>query len=272
MKNIVQRTVTGTLFAVVIVAAIYVHPLTFAGVFSLIAGSLVNEFYTLSGYEGSIWRRYLGITGGMYLFFSSFLFAGNYVGHEIYIPYVLIILVLLVSGLYMRNGNPVTQWGLICFTQCYCAGLLSFLCFIPYLQSPVYDPFPVLTIFIFIWLNDIGAYLIGTWKGKHRLFPRISPLKSWEGFGGGLAVVMIASFLFSRFYTDMAWYKWFLFSIVTVVSATYGDLLESLLKRIYGVKDSGKILPGHGGLLDRFDSVILAAPVMYIFFKLVIQN
>ena len=272
MKNLIQRTLTGTLFVAVIVTAIYIHPLVFAGVFSVVVGILIYEFYILTRYEGAVWQRCLGIAGGAYLFFSSCLFAGSYTGIEIYFPYIIIMLILLVSGLYMHNDNPVTQWGLVCFAQFYCAGLLSLLSFIPYMQSPEYNPIPVLMIFIFIWLNDSGAYLIGTWKGRRRLFKRISPLKSWEGFWGGLVVVIIASLVLSRFNTELKWYYWLAFAIITVVSATYGDLLESLLKRTYSAKDSGKILPGHGGILDRFDSAILASPAVYIFFELIIRN
>ena len=268
MKNLIHRTLTGILFVTVVVAAIWVHPLLFAGVFSVVVGFLIHEFYSMSKYDGSMWQRYLGIFGGMYLFASSCLYAGSYVGGEIYIPYIIMILILLVSGLYVCNTNPVTQWGHIILSQCYCAGLLSLLCFIPYMASPVYDPLPVLMIFIFIWLNDTGAYLIGSWKGKRRLFPRISPLKSWEGFFGGLVIVIIASLIFSQYHTGMAWYYWLAFAVVTVVFATWGDLIESLLKRTYGVKDSGSILPGHGGVFDRFDSVILVSPAVYILFKL----
>lgn len=267
MKNLIQRTLTGILFVAVIVAAICIHPLLFAGVFGLVVAAIIHEFYSMSKYEGAAWQRWLGIGGGAYLFVASALYAGRYIGHEIYLPYLLIVLVLLVSGLYVRKGNPVTQCGLMLFGQVYCAGLLSLLCFIPYIASSVYNPMPVLMIFIFIWLNDTGAYLIGSSFGKHRLFQRISPLKSWEGFWGGLGVVVIASLVFSRFYTEIAWYYWLVFAVVTVVSATFGDLLESLLKRTYGVKDSGHLLPGHGGVFDRFDSVILASPAVYVFFE-----
>jgi len=276
MKNLLQRALTGIIFVAVIVAAICVHPLLFAGVFSIIVGFLIHEFYTITKYEGLIWQRWIGIAGGMYLFFSSCLFAGHYIGNHIYIPYILLFIVLSVSVLYVRNSNPVTQLGLIYFAQLYFAGFLSLLTFIPYIQSPgnnpyvhYYNPLPVLMIFVFIWLNDTGAYLIGTWKGRHRLFLRVSPLKSWEGFFGGLVVVIIASFVFSRYNTDLKWYYWIGFGVITVVSATYGDLVESLIKRAYGVKDSGKVLPGHGGVLDRFDSAILASPVVYVFFELI---
>lgn len=272
MKNLIQRTLTGILFVAVIVAAICVHPLLFAGVFSLVVGAVIHEFYSMSGYEGAAWQRWLGIVSGMYLFIASALYAGNYTGNEIYLPYIILILALFVSGLYARNANPVTQWGLVLFSQCYCAGLLSLLCFIPYMASPVYNSLPVLMIFIFIWLNDTGAYLVGSSFGKRRLFQRISPLKSWEGFWGGLTVVVITSLVFSRFHTEIAWYYWLFFAVITVVSATFGDLLESLIKRTYGVKDSGNMLPGHGGVFDRFDSVMLASPAAYVFFKLIYWN
>ena len=272
MKNLIQRTLTGILFVVIIIAAICIHPLLFALLFSVVVGFLIYEFYHLSKYEGAIWQRCLGIAAGAYLFISTCLYAGHYVGIEIFFPYIIILLILLVSGLYVHNNNPVTQWGLICFAQFYCAGLLSLLCFIPYMQSPVYNPFPVLMIFVFIWLFDSCAYLVGSWKGKRRLFKRISPLKSWEGFWGGLVAVIIASLVLSRYFLVLEWYFWLTFAVVTVIAATFGDLLESLLKRTYGVKDSGRILPGHGGVLDRFDSAILASPVVYLFFRLIIQN
>jgi phosphatidate cytidylyltransferase len=273
-------------YAGIIVAAICVHPFLFAGIFGLIAGLLIHEFYTLIKYDAPAWLRWLEIAGGMYLFTASCLYAGDYTGHEIYMPYIIILLISLISGLYIRRSTsaktasppgdscpyPVNRWSMMLFAQCYCAGTISLLCFIPYMISPVYNPLPVLMIFIFIWLNDTGAFLIGTWIGKHRLFPRISPHKSWEGFWGGLVVVVTASLLFACCLKELLWYQWLIFALITVVSATWGDLMESLLKRTYGVKDSGKILPGHGGMLDRFDSAILASPAVYIYFELIIRN
>ena len=269
MKNLIQRTLTGIIFVAVIIASICIHPLIFTGVFSVVVGFLIHEFYSMSKYEGKMWQRCLGIFAGMFLFVSSCLYAGNFTGYEIFIPYILLVITLLVSGLYTRNANPVAQWGVILFGQCYCSGLLSLLPFIPYSMSPFYDPLPVLMIFVIIWLNDTGAYLIGSWKGKRRLFPRISPLKSWEGFFGGLTVVIIASMIFSCFYSGIPWYLLLAFTVITVIFATLGDLLESLIKRTYGIKDSGNILPGHGGVFDRFDSIILAAPAGYVFFKMI---
>lgn len=272
MKVLLQRTLTGSLFVAVIVAAIWFHPLLFAGVFSVVVGFLIHEFYSISKYDGLIWQRWLGIGVGMYFFFSSCLFAGNYVGSEIYLPYVLLLLLLTISVLYLKKSNSVIQWGQIFFAQIYFAGFLSFLPLISYMQSAEYNPFPLLMIFIFIWINDSGAYVFGSWLGKHCLFKRISPLKSWEGFVGGLVVVIITSLILSYFNKDLKWFFWIAFGVITVVSATYGDLIESLIKRTYGVKDSGKILPGHGGMFDRFDSAILPSPFVYMFFELIIRG
>ena len=267
MKNLILRTLTGIVYVVVVVTAIMIHPLLFAGVFMVIVGLLMHELYVLIKDESPFWVRWLSIGAGMYLFAASCLYAGGYTESIIFLPYLLTLLVLFVSGLYTRPANPVRQWGNMLFAQCYCAGTLSLLSFIPYFQGPVYNPMPLLMVFIFIWLNDTGAYLIGTWLGKHRLFERISPLKSWEGFFSGFAMVVATSVCFARYFPELHLSQWLIFAVVIVVSATFGDLLESLLKRTYGVKDSGNLLPGHGGVLDRFDSALLSAPCVYIFFE-----
>ena len=121
---------------------------------------------------------------------------------------------------------------------------------------------------MFIWVNDSFAYLTGMTFGKHRLFERISPKKSWEGFIGGAVASVVAGYVFSLFETDLVWWQWLIFSLLVVVFGTFGDLMESLIKRSVGVKDSGRIIPGHGGLLDRFDSMLLAVPVIFLYLQL----
>jgi len=267
MKNLIQRTITGIIYVAVIVGSICVHPLIFTAVFSIITGLLIYECLTLIKYEGWKWQKILGIAGGMYLFASVALYAGEFVGKIIFLLYILIIMIIAVSELYSRNKEPVMQLSKFLFTQVYCAGFLSLICFMPY-KTGSYEPELILMIFIFIWLNDTGAFLTGTWLGKHRLFPRISPKKSWEGCIGGFIAVIIASLFIPCFLPDYNRYLWIAFGTVTVVAATFGDLFESLLKRSFNAKDSGNILPGHGGMLDRFDSAIFAAPALYIIFNL----
>jgi phosphatidate cytidylyltransferase len=211
----------------------------------------------------------------MYLFAASFFYAGGYVSHIVYLPYVLFLLFLLVAGLYRKTANPVHDWAMELFAQFYCAGLLSLLNFVAFDPSTShYMPHYVLLIFIFVWLNDTGAYLVGSAWGKHRMYPRISPQKSWEGFWGGSMVATVSSLLFVYFFPEMMaqWYHWPALAVVIVIFDTWGDLVESLIKRTYDVKDSGTLLPGHGGILDRLDSVFLASPAVYLYLEVFIRN
>ena len=122
----------------------------------------------------------------------------------------------------------------------------------------------VLAMFAFIWISDTGAYMVGCLIGKHRLFERISPKKSWEGFFGGLGLSIIIAALAARFIPDgyvllSGYAQWIVFAVLVTIFSTWGDLCESLIKRTVGVKDSGKLIPGHGGILDRIDSLLLVS-------------
>ena len=132
----------------------------------------------------------------------------------------------------------------------------------------------LLALFIFIWLNDTGAFCVGTLIGKRRLFERISPKKSWEGFWGGLGLCILLAVVISYWFNDVFsgpnLYTWIGLSIVVSVFSTLGDLCESLIKRSIGVKDSGKLLPGHGGILDRIDSLLLVSPTALFFLSLLL--
>jgi phosphatidate cytidylyltransferase len=234
----------------------------------------MNEFYNLARIK-SKGDKWIGILGGVYLFTATFLYAGPLEEELIFLPYILFLMYLLISELYKKEADPIRNCGFHILGQIYCAGSLSLLNFIAFLPDEFgevnYSWVFLMAIFIFVWLNDTGAYLIGTAFGKHRLFERISPLKSWEGFFGGWLVVLIFS-LFCAWYTGIEWYIWVGFASTVVIFGTLGDLSESLLKRTFGAKDSGKFFPGHGGILDRFDSVILATPAAYIFIELFIRN
>lgn len=213
----------------------------------------------------------------MYLFFACFMKVQGFAGEEIFFPYLLFIMYALISELYTKAPNPINNWAFTFLAQIYCAGSFSLLNFISIQQDPattskVYVPLYILAIFIFVWLNDTGAFLVGSQIGKRRLFERISPKKSWEGFWGGLIVVLLASQGFAWYAPEISRIQWLGLAAVVVLFATWGDLTESLLKRTLGVKDSGNLLPGHGGILDRFDSVLMATPAAYIYIELFIRN
>lgn len=235
------------------------------------------EFYGLVvHYEKDRIKRFISCLGGVYLFVSTFLYTQGYFGTSVYYPYILFLMYSLIAELYNKSSNPINNWSFTFFAQIYCAGSFSLLNFllVDYTISGglIQTPLFILAMFVFIWLNDTGAYLIGSMFGKHRLFERISPKKSWEGLWGGLIVTILTSQIFHYFIPDVSRLNWLGLSLTIVVFGTWGDLVESLLKRTLKIKDSGNFFPGHGGLLDRFDSIILAIPAAYIYIQLFIRN
>ena len=277
LKNLIIRALTGILFVAVLVGAICYKPVSFLIVFGLITGLTLWEFFGLmEHYEKATLKRAISSLGGVYLFVATFMYANQISDGAVFLPYILFLIYTLVAELYSKAPNPINDWSFTMFAQVYCAGtfsMLNFLAATPNVEGAmVYSPLFVLAVFVFIWLNDTGAYLIGTLFGKRRLFERISPKKSWEGFFGGMIVALVASQALAWYVPEISWYNWLGLAITVVVFGTWGDLVESLLKRTLGVKDSGKMLPGHGGMLDRFDSLMLAAPAAYIYIRMFIQN
>lgn len=277
MKNFLIRALTGIAFVTIILGSIWLHPYSFLILFSLITGLMLWEFYgLLNQYEEATVKRAICALGGVYLFAATFFYANGIIDGKVFLPYLLFLMSIFIGELYYKAKSPINNWAFALFGQVYCAGALSLINFIgaiPNTPGKVqYTPIFVLAIFIFVWLNDTGAYLVGVTCGRKRLFERISPKKSWEGFWGGLTIAGASSQVFAWWVPEVSWYNWLGLSIVIVVFGTWGDLIESLLKRTLEVKDSGNALPGHGGILDRFDSMLLAIPAAYIYIELFIRN
>ena len=277
MKNLIIRALTGIIFVVVLVSAICIHPIFFLILFCIITGLTLWEFGGLvKHYENANLQRTVNVLGGVYLFIATFVYANGLTDGKIFLPYLLFIMLTMIAELYYKAPNPINNWAFTLFAQVYCAGSFSILNFIgaepgtPGVMS--YTPLFIMAIFIFVWLDDTGAYLVGSLIGKHKLFERISPKKSWEGFFGGLILSLASSQAFAWFATEINRMNWLGLAATVVLFGTWGDLIESLLKRTLGVKDSGNVLPGHGGMLDRFDSVMLAVPASYIYIELFIRN
>lgn len=277
MKNLIIRALTGIIFVVVLISAIYIHPIFFLILFCIITGLTLWEFGSLvKHYENANLQRTVNVLGGVYLFIATFVYANGLTDGKIFLPYLLFIMLTMIAELYYKAPNPINNWAFTLFAQVYCAGSFSILNFIgaepgtPGVMS--YTPLFIMAIFIFVWLDDTGAYLVGSLIGKHKLFERISPKKSWEGFFGGLILALASSQAFAWFAPEINRMNWLGLAATVVLFGTWGDLIESLLKRTLGVKDSGNVLPGHGGMLDRFDSVMLAVPASYIYIELFIRN
>ena len=175
-----------------------------------------------------------------------------------------------IKELYSEHENPIANLGIIMLSQLYVVlplsliNVLAFTQFECYNNSAHFYAIP-LSIYIFIWINDTGAYLSGVTLGKHKLFPRISPKKSWEGAIGGALATTASAFAVAHFFPFMNIWQWVGMALVVVVFGTFGDLTESMIKRHLDIKDSGRILPGHGGILDRLDSMLFAIPAVVIY-------
>ena len=230
---------------------------------------LVNDI------EGVSVNRFISTVAGVYFFIAVAAWrSGIVTNFVIFVPYLLTVIYLFASELYLKNENPVHDWAYTMLSQMFIALPLSMINILAFdVQSDGfvhYDMMIPLMLFVFLWVNDSGAYCSGSLFGRHKLFPRISPGKTWEGsIGGGILVLIVAvvvGYLLGDGHT-LSIPMWMGLGLVVVVFGTLGDLVESLFKRTLGIKDSGNILPGHGGILDRFDSSLMAIPaaVVYIY-------
>ncbi len=266
MNNFLMRTLSGFVFVVLVIGSILLNSYAFLGVFLVITALAVREFHKLTNSQADV-NVYpiLGIIGAVLLFSTSFLHASGIIRYPIFSVYGLFVVMVLIAELYLRKPNPIHNWAYFILGQVFIALPFSLLNFIAFVDEATYKPLILIAVFVTIWVNDTGAYLFGITFGKHRLFERISPKKSWEGFFGGALAALASGYVFSLFIPEISLVEWLVFSEIVVVFGTFGDLIESMLKRTVHIKDSGNIIPGHGGLLDRFDSMLLAAPVIFIY-------
>lgn len=271
-NNFIQRAVTGVLFVTVLVGCILYSPFSFGILFTIISALSVHEFARLINQNGEIsLNKTITSLGGAYLFLALMSFCTQQsVGARVFLPYLALLLYLMITELYLKKKNPTGNWAYSMLSQLYVALPFALLNVLAFQNSPetgivTYNPILPLSIFVFIWLSDTGAYCVGSLIGKRRLFERISPKKSWEGSIGGGAFSIASSLAFAHFFPFMSWWQWTGLATVVIIFGTWGDLTESLMKRQLGIKDSGNILPGHGGMLDRFDSALMAIPAAVVY-------
>lgn len=281
MNNFLIRAITGILFVAVMVTC-FIRPQAMTLLFTLIAVLSVKEFCGLVNQrEGVKVNVFICTAAGGFLVLAMAGFCSDLVPSSVFIPYLLTIIYLFISGLFTKNEDPINDWAYSMMSQMYIAlplGCISVLAFRAMPTGEVcYNLLLPLSIFVFLWMNDTGAYLCGSLLGRHKLFPRVSPGKSWEGsIGGAIIVLLVAALIswvdeshlladFGATETGLSITEWMGLGLVVVVFGTLGDLVESLFKRTLGIKDSGNILPGHGGMLDRFDSSLMAIPAAIIY-------
>lgn len=278
MKNLIVRSITGVIFVAAVVTC-FLRPEAMILLFALVTGLTVWEYTGIvNNIENVTVNRFLATVAGVYLLFSVAGFCSGIVPSAVFIPYLLTVVYMFISELYTKAPNPINNWAYTMLSQMYIAlplSMLNVLAFRGTADGVVYTSLLPLSVFIFLWTNDTGAYLSGSLFGKHKLFPRVSPGKSWEGsIGGGILVIVVAALIGMYENSDMhaanaevslSVVQWIGMGLVVVFFGTWGDLVESLFKRTIGIKDSGNILPGHGGMLDRFDSSLMAIPAAVIY-------
>ena len=257
MKNFIVRTITAVFFVAAIITC-FLRAEAMILLFALVTGLTIWEFTGLVNDRGGITvNRMISTVAGVYFFFAMAGYNSGITSAGVFIPYLVTLIYLMVAELYLKQEDPVHDWAYTMMSQLYIA-----------------LPFSLLHVLAFRseGSDDTGAYLCGSLLGKHKLFPRISPGKSWEGsIGGGILVMAVAVLVW--YLTEqhnmndlqLSAIEWAGLGLTVVVFGTWGDLIESLFKRTLGIKDSGNILPGHGGMLDRFDSSLIAIPAAVVY-------
>ena len=274
LKNMTIRAITGTIFVAAVVTC-FLRPEAMMFLFALVTALSVWEFTGLVNNSGDVRvNRFICTVAGVYLFLAFAGFCSGITPAAVFIPYLLTVVYLFISELYTKAPNPINNWAYTMLSQMYIAlpfSMINVVAFHSTGDAHVYDYLLPLSIFIFLWTNDTGAYISGSLLGRHKLFPRVSPGKSWEGsIGGGLLVLAVAALVgylanSSEGGHTLSIPAWMGLGLVVVFFGTWGDLVESLFKRTLGIKDSGNILPGHGGMLDRFDSSLMAFPAAVVY-------
>ena len=279
MKNLMVRTLSGLVLVAVFVGAVLGSQWSFGALLLLILVGGQTEFYKLARETGLSPQRWMGLAVGVLLFALNFIVFRQFSrsvtdeagGAVLYLLlYIgLLLPTLFVCELFRRSATPLANLGATLLGVLYVAVPLSLLLYVPVLAGDgVWRPETVLCYIFIIWANDVFAYLVGMTFGRHRLCERLSPKKSWEGFFGGLAGA-VATGLAAAYALDTNYWVWGGLALVASLSGVAGDLVESMFKREAGVKDSGQVIPGHGGVLDRFDELLLSAPYVFLYLLLV---
>lgn len=267
MSNLLTRTATAIVLALLVIFAIVYNEYTLAVLFLLVTTMGLWEFYTLLEKSGIHPNKTMGIAGGLFLFVCNTLIALQLAGLKLLLLNLAFIFIILIFELFRRRHGTLVHAAYTLFGLFYIALPFSL---INHLANPAFEENTfyygiVLGFFIMNWVNDSGAYLVGSIAGKHKLFERISPKKTWEGTIGGAAFTLLAAWILSSFFEMLSFTDWMIIATIIIIFSSLGDLFESMFKRNINIKDSGRILPGHGGILDRFDGVIMSLPFVFVY-------
>jgi phosphatidate cytidylyltransferase len=288
LKTLITRTITAAVFVVVLLVGICWNYISFSALFFVVSIWGLIEFYQLAEKLGAKPYKIFGLFLGILLYLYAIIANSN---ASIFLPIesIFSILVVFVFGIFIltlfdKKPNAIVNLAYtftgVLYTVVPFMLLLNITCMDRaftfnkasnywYNNYAPYNFHYVLGIILLIWASDVGAYLVGSLIGKHKLFERISPGKTWEGTIGAFILNIGCAFIIANWFPELALKHWIVISILVSVFGTLGDLVESMFKRQAGIKDSGKIMPGHGGILDRFDSLLFVSPFVYAYLSLI---
>jgi phosphatidate cytidylyltransferase len=267
-NNLIQRVATGVLGSALIIAGVCYSEWTYFTLFFTICLLSLIEFYKLVGLDGMIPQKNLGIIIGLLLFSLTFFIEQETADPKYFFLVFPLTSIVFMIKLYKKfERKPFTNIAFTFLGIFYIATPFS-LFNIAAFESGRYNFEVILGSLLILWASDTGAYFAGTLFGKSKLFERISPKKSWEGFFGGAALAFAITFAFTQFFHSLPGHQWYVIAVIIVIGGTFGDLIESLLKRSIEIKDSGNSLPGHGGFLDRFDGLFISAPFIVAYIEI----
>lgn len=276
-KKFLVRTGSAAVFVIVLLGCILWNYYSFSALFFIVSLWGLHEFYKLMEVNGVKAQKFIGYLIAISIYVPTyFLFMSN--AHVaffdsrkainiFYVISLLLFFLVPLIELFRNKPNPflniaITIGGILYVILPFI--LLGFIA-ISFKSTFEYSPILIISIFLLIWSNDTFAYLVGSFIGKNKMYERISPGKTWEGTIGGAILTVASSFLIYKWFGILELHDWIIISAIVAVFGTLGDLVESMLKRSVGVKDSGNIMPGHGGILDRFDSLIMVAPFVFLY-------
>jgi phosphatidate cytidylyltransferase len=271
VNNLAKRTVVGVPGAALIVWLIFFNEYSFAFLFFLITVLSLHEFYKRSTNELIQPQRRTGLAIGILTFitFISFRYTLGLNPTLLSLILIPVLFTIFILELYRKKQNPFLNIAFTFLGIIYIPVTMAMASLIGWSSNDgQFHPSNMFGYFFILWAHDIGAYFAGKWWGKHKLFERISPKKTWEGTGGGVVFSFIVAHFIAMYCPGLTRMEWLSITVIILITSTLGDLVESMFKRSISIKDSGTLLPGHGGMLDRFDGLFISVPFVWVFLEM----